>query len=164
LNLLEDESGRDQAKLTNGCEPEVKSLHLTAGGILPSDVSKYAVERARYMGKIERIDEQTGVAKLPAVGAAHEASQLPLDALSSPRGLLLEGAERTEVALRVEDGLDGGMTKSADQFVLQVCNADVKTQLFHVEAREVGAEAGPLETSPEHLLLARVAKAGELRI
>jgi len=45
------------------------------------------------LGKIERIDEQTRVAELPAVGAAHEAPQLSFDSLASPRRLPLEGAE-----------------------------------------------------------------------
>jgi hypothetical protein len=61
----------------------------------------------------------------------------------------------------VEDGFDGGGTESAYQLVLQVCDANVETQPFHVDASEVGAEAGPLETAPEHVLLARVTETGQ---
>jgi len=79
-----------------------------------SDVSKYAVERSRHLGRIERVDQKPRVADAPAVSAAHEAPQLPLDSLPSPRRLLLEGAEGSKLALRVKDGFDGGGTESAN--------------------------------------------------
>src|SRR5256714_12314747 len=59
---------------------------------------------------------------------------------------------------------DGSRTESTDQLVLQVCNTDVETQPFHVDASEVGAEAGPLETAPEHLLLALVTETCQRRV
>jgi hypothetical protein len=54
-----------------------------------SDVSKYTVQRPRHLGEIQRVDEETRVADLPAGAAAHEAPQLPFDSLPSPRRLLL---------------------------------------------------------------------------
>src|SRR5207245_830690 len=110
------------------------------------------------------IDKETRVSDLPAVGAAHESSQLSFDSLPSPRRLLLEGAEGSEVAVGVEDGFDGGGTEGADQLVLQVCDTDVETQLLHIGAREVGAEARLLETAPEHFLLAHVTQTGDPRV
>ena len=70
-----------------------------------------------------------------------------------PRSLLLEGAEGSELSLSVDDLLHGSGTESADQLLLQVCVARVETEAFHVGAGEAGAEAGPLETSPEFALL-----------
>jgi hypothetical protein len=116
------------------------------------------------LGKIERFDKQTRVAELAAVGAAHEAPQLCLASLASPRRLLLEGAEGSKVALRVKDGFDAGRAESADQLVLQVVDTNVETQPFHIGASEVAAEAGPFETAPEYFLLAGVAKTSESRV
>src|SRR5438552_99869 len=126
-------------------------------------VSKHAVQRPRYLRKIERLDEQTCVAELPAVGAAHEAPQLSFDSLASPGRLFLEGTEGSEVALRVEDGFDRGGAESADQLVLQIFDADVEAQPFHIEAGEMRAEPGPLEAAPEHDLLTCVTETGQPR-
>src|SRR6266508_5085452 len=104
------------------------------------------------------------VPNLPAGAAANEAPQLRIGALPSPRRLLLEGAERSEVALGVENAFDGGGAKCTDQLVLQVYDTDVETQPLHVEARELGAEAGPLETVPEQTLLARVTETGQSHV
>ena len=135
-----------------------------AGGLAEvpaSDIGEHAVEGSRHVGKIERVDENVRIADLPAVGAAQEASQLGLDASSSPIRLLLEGPEGAQIASRVEDGLDRAGTKSTDQLVLEVFDADVETQLLHVGASEAGGEPGSLKAAPEHLLLARVTDAGE---
>jgi hypothetical protein len=48
-----------------------------------------------------------------------------------------------------------------DELVLQVCNAHVETEPFHLDASQLGAEAGALETTPEVAFLAGVTKAGE---
>jgi hypothetical protein len=78
---------------------------------------------------------------------------------SSPRRLLLEGAERSEISLSVDDLFDGGGTEGADQLVLQVGDAHVETESLHIGASEVGAEAGPLETALEVALLCGVTEA-----
>jgi hypothetical protein len=127
-------------------------------------VSKHAVERARYLGEIERLEKEPRVAEFPAVGAAHEPSQLRFDVLSPPSRLLLEGAKRSEVALGVEESLDGGGAERAYQLVLEICNTNVKPQPFHVEAAEVGAEAGQLETAPEDVLLPSVTETSQSRV
>jgi len=90
---------------------------------------------------------------------AEEAPELVLSGPSSPRRLLLEGAERFKVTLSVDDLFHGGDTEGADQLVLQVCDAHVETESFHIGASEVGAEAGPLETALEIALLGGVAEA-----
>jgi hypothetical protein len=127
-------------------------------------VSKHAVERARYLGEIERLEKEPRVAEFPTVSAAHEPSQLRFDVLSPPRRLLLESAKGSEVALRLEESLDGGRAERAYQLVLQICNTNVKAQPFHVEAGEVGAEAGQLETAPEDFLLASVTETSQSRV
>jgi hypothetical protein len=119
-------------------------------------MSKYQVERPRHLGEIKRLDEQTRVSDLPPAAAAHEAAKLLLGGPSLPRGLLLEGAEGPKLTLSLNDLFHGGGTESADQLFLQVCVARVETQPFHLDAREVGAVAGPLETAPEVALLCGV--------
>ena len=86
-------------------------------------------------------------------GCAEEPPELFLVGPSLPRRLLLEGAERFQVALGVEDPFHRGRPERADQLVFQVCDADVETESFHVSACEVGAEACTLETTLEIGLL-----------
>jgi hypothetical protein len=116
-------------------------------------MSKYQVKRPRHLGEIQRVHEQPRVVDLPAAARAHEAPKLRLNGPPLLRGLHLEGAERSELTLSVDDLFDGGSTERADQLVLQVRDAHVETQPFHIGASEVGAEAGPLETAPEVALL-----------
>jgi hypothetical protein len=119
-------------------------------------MSKYLVKRPRHLGELKRVDEQTRVSDLPPPAAAHEAPKLLFGGPSLPRSLLLEGAEGPKLTLSVNDLFHGGGTKSADQLFLQVCVARVETQPFHIDAREVGAEAGPLKSAPEVALLGGV--------
>jgi len=129
-----------------------------ASGRRGSDVRKYTVKRARHLGEIERIDEQPSVVDLSAAAGSHEAPKLRLNRAPLLRGLLLEGAERSKVTLGVHDLFHGGGTEGADQLVLQVCDAHVETEPFHLGASQVGAEAGPLETAPEVAFLSGVAE------
>jgi hypothetical protein len=122
-------------------------------------MSEYAVQGPRHPGEIERLDEQTRVPDLPAAAAAHEAPELLLLASSVPRSLLLQRAEGSELSLGVDDLFDRGGAMSADQLVLQVCDAHVEPESFHLGAGEVGAETRPLETALELALLCGVAEA-----
>ncbi len=124
-------------------------------------MSEHQVERTRHLGEIERLDEQARVPDLAAAAAAHEAPKLLLGGPSLPRGLLLEGAEGSKVSESVDDLFHGGGTESADQLVLEVCDAHVETESFHLGASEVGAETGSLETSLELALLCGVTETRE---
>ena len=119
-------------------------------------MGKYVVERPRHLAEIKCLDEEAGVSDLPPAAAAHEAPELLLNRSSLPGRLLLEGAEGPEVSLSVDDLFHGGGTESADQLVLQVCDAHVETESFQIGASEVGAEAGPLEAALELALLGGV--------
>jgi hypothetical protein len=121
-------------------------------------VAKYAVERPRHLGEIQRLDEQPRVSDFPTAAAAHEAPQLLVGWAISPRGLFLQGAKRSELALRVDDLFHRGGTEGANQLVLQVCGADEKAQPLHAGASQPGAEAGSLETAPEVSVLSGVAE------
>jgi len=105
--------------------------------VFATETPKPAVKRPRHLGEIKRLDEQTRVPDLPAAAAAHEAPKLLLIGPSLPRRLLLEGAERSKLSLSVNDPFHRGGTKSADQLVLQVCDAHVETESFHIGASEV---------------------------
>jgi virginiamycin B lyase len=119
-------------------------------------VSKHPVERPRHLGEIERLDEQARVADLPAAAAAHEPSQLLRRRPSLPRGLLLEGAERSKLALSVDDLFHGGGAEGADQLVLEVGETREEPEPLHLLANEAGAEARPLEAAPEVAFLSSV--------
>ena len=122
-------------------------------------MSKYTLLRPRHSCEMQRLDEQARVSDLPASATTHEAPKLLLSAPSSPRRLPLEGAERSKLTLGVEDLFHGGGTERADQLILQVCDAHVETERFHIGATEVGAEAGTLETAPEVNFLCGVTEA-----
>jgi hypothetical protein len=117
---------------------------------------KHQVERPRHLGEIERIDEQSCVSDLPSAAAAHPPPKLLLGGPPLPRGLLLQGAEGSKVSLSVCDLLYGGGTESADQLVLEVCDAYVETEPFHVGAPEMRPEAGALETATVLAFFCRV--------
>src|SRR5437899_7879935 len=127
-------------------------------------MGKDTVQRPRHLGEIERIDQQGRVSDLPATAASHEAPKLFLMGPSLPRRLLLEGAERLELTLGVDDPFHGGCTEGTDQLVRQVCDAHVETESFHVGACEVGAEAGSLETALEVALLCGITEARQSEV
>src|ERR687896_456609 len=124
-------------------------------------MSEHTVQRARHLGEIERLDEQARVSDLPPAAAPHEAPKLRLEGASLPGRLLLQGAERSEVTLSVDDLFHGGRPEGADQLLLQVCDAHVEPESFHIGASEVGADAGPLETAPEVALLCGITETGQ---
>ena len=120
---------------------------------------KYTIERPRHARELQRVDQQPRVPDLPAAVGTDEAPKLLLAAPSSPRRLLLEGAERSKLTLNLDDLFHTGGTKAADQLVLQVGDAHVEPECLHVGATEVGAKAGPLRAAPEVALLAGVTQA-----
>jgi hypothetical protein len=122
-------------------------------------MSEHLLERPRHLAEIKCLDEEAGVSDLPPAAAAHEAPELLVNRSSLPGRLLLEGAEGPEVSLSGDDLFHGGGAESADQLVLQVCDAHVEAESFQIGPREVGAEAGAFETALELALLGGVTKA-----
>lgn len=122
-------------------------------------MGKHTVQRARDPGEIQRRDEQGGGSDLPAAVGAQEAPELLLLGPSLPRRLPLEGAERFEVTLSVDDPFNGGDSQGTDQLVFQVRDTHEEAESLHAGAREVGAETGPFETALEVALLCRVTEA-----
>ena len=120
---------------------------------------KDTIERPRHAGELQRVDQQPRVADLAAAVGANEAPKLRLAAASLPGRLLLEGAERSKLALSVDDLFHTGSTEAADQLVLQVGDAHIEPECFHVGPTEVGTEAGPLQTATEVALLTGVTQA-----
>ena len=56
-------------------------------------MGKHAIERSRYIGEIQGLDQQGPESALPAAFAAEEAPELFLNFASSPRRLVLERAQ-----------------------------------------------------------------------
>ena len=127
-------------------------------------MSQYTIQRPRHAPEIQRVDQQPRVADLPAAVGADEAPKLLLAAPCPPGGLLLEGAERSKLTLGLDNLFHTGGTKAAEQLVLQVGDAHMEAEGFHVGATQVGAEAGPLQTTPEVALLAGVTQARQAEV
>src|SRR2546423_4262062 len=114
-------------------------------GLSASDVAQESIERPRHLPELERVHEQRCIADLPPAAAAHEAAELLLGAPALPPRLLLKRAERAEISLRLDDPFDRVGPQRADQLVLEVGDADVEPELFHLVARQIRPETGPLE-------------------
>src|SRR6266404_3502606 len=114
--------------------------------------SQDACERLRHTVEVEGLDEERGVADLPASTAAHEAPQLVAHRTVAPDGLVLERPERGEIAVLGDDLLNARRAERADQLVLEVDLAD----------EEGGRNAGALERAAELGLLAGVAQTADM--
>lgn len=121
-------------------------------------MSEHGVQRPRHLREIERIHQQ---ARVPDLSVSQPASKLLLDGFPLLRGLLLEGAKRPELSLDCGDLLDDGGAEASDQLVLEVRDADVEAEPFHIDASEARAQADPLEAALEVGLLGSVAETGE---
>ena len=82
--------------------------------------------------------------------------------LGALRGLLLEAAERRELALGVEHALDGDRAERADQFVLEVRLAGEKAVIRGARGRVPFADAGTFERTAHVPQLGDVAQPREL--
>ena len=111
-------------------------------------MGQHSVERPGHVREIERFDEQARVADLAAATAAHEAPKLLVGAPSLPGRLHLQGAERPDLSLSIDDLLDGIGAECADQLLLQIDHAHVEAQPFHLDSSEVGA--GPVHARGSH--------------
>jgi len=127
-------------------------------------MGEQAVQRPRHPCELQGVDEQPRVSDLAAASRAHEAPQLLLSGPSSLGRLLLEGAERPELTLSVDDLFHRGGAEGADQLVLQVCDAHVEAERLHIGATEVGAEAGPRQTAAEVALPPYVTEARQSEV
>lgn len=124
-------------------------------------VGQDAVQGTGDAGGSEGFGEEPGVADLAAGLGAEEALQLLLAGPVALGGLLAEDAERRQVAVRGDEGLDPAGAQRSDQLVFQVYDAHVEAEAFQVVAGQDGAEAAPGQAAPEVRLLALVAQAGQ---
>ena len=89
------------------------------------------------------------------------AAELQLDRAPTPRELVLEVAERLELALRSDDLLHPGGPERADQLVLEVLDADVRRVAEH--APEPALLAGVAQPDDALALVLRGRAADRLR-
>src|SRR5271169_3085990 len=123
------------------------------------DAGQHAVQRAGQPGELERSGEHVAVVDLPPRAGAHEAAQLLLTGPVSLGWLPGEGAERAELALRLDQLLDPANAERADQLVFQVRHADEEPEPGQAGPVQPGAEPGLLQAAPEIALLPLVAQA-----
>jgi len=87
----------------------------------PVHARQREVERRRHAVELERVDEQGAVADLASGAGAEKAAQLRMQLAAALRGLLLEAAERHELALDIEHTLhrrraDGAAAAAGEGF------------------------------------------------
>jgi hypothetical protein len=109
-------------------------------------VGEYPLEWARDTVEIERVDDQHPVFQLPV---PEETPELCLDRQLSMRGLLLVGAERAQLPLRLEQFLHSRRTQCAGQLVLQVDVARIEAKRLELGAREGRAETASSKSTRE---------------
>ena len=73
-------------------------------------MSKYTVQRPRYLTEIQGADEQGAVLDLPSAASTHEAPKLLLNGPFLLGSLMLKSAESSKFTLNVDDLFDGGGT------------------------------------------------------
>lgn len=83
---------------------------------------------------------------------------------SALRRLLLEPAERNELALSVEDVLDGRRAKGADQFILEVGVAPEEARRFGACTRAFCTEPRPRQAASDVPLFPKVIQAGQPKV
>src|SRR5437899_23945 len=123
-------------------------------------MSEHAGQRARDSLRLEGLDEQRRIAEVAAT-VLQPAAQLRLDRSASPRGLVLEIAERLELSLRGDDLLYAGGTERANQLVLEVHGADVRRIAEHTP--EPAFLAGVAQADDAFTLVLRRGAADRLR-
>jgi predicted ATPase/class 3 adenylate cyclase len=121
-------------------------------------VREHPLERPWHAVEIERVDDPHPVLELPV---PEEPPELGLDRLLPMRGLLLVGAERTQVSLRREQLLHRRRPEGTRQLVLQVRIARIEAELLEIGAREDRAEARSSESPPEVALFRAVIETSE---
>ena len=109
--------------------------------------------------EIQRVDQRRRRSDLAAAVRTEESSEPFLIGPSTPLRLALEGPEGLQLALSLDDPLNGVGAEGADQLVLQIFDAHEEPERFHLGAREVGAQAGSLEAAAEVSFLRRVTQA-----
>src|SRR5918993_1239096 len=164
--------GRENAKVFLVDHPEVmveiserirSQLGIGTTPTPPPD-AEHPVEGAGHPGQVEGVDQQAGVAGLPALAGAHEPAQLGLGAAFPLGRLVLEDAERRELARGLDDPFDALGAHGPDQLVLQVGHAHVEPECLHPVGAGRGAEPGIREPAPDVACLARVTQAGQLDV
>src|SRR6266853_229730 len=106
------------------------------------------------MVEVERIDQESGVESLAAGMRADEATHMLERAAAALGGLLLQAAQRPQLALSLDHVFDCFETDGANQLVLEVGVAHI----------EVDLEAGVIDGPPEDVLLPRVDQPCELHL
>src|ERR1022692_320805 len=129
-----------------------------------SDVGENAVQGPGYLVQIHGAGQQARVAVLIAGPAAHEAAELVMCSPAPLGGLALQGPQRPELALRLDDSFHRAGPERPDQLVLQVEGAHEESERLHRGARCLGADPGSPQHAPEVVLLGSIAQTGQLDV
>ena len=138
MGLCPDRPGHVKFRHESEAFGRLHPYALGTAGRRHLDARQEEVQRPGHAVQVQRIHEKAGVADLPPAAAAHEATELLLGRSPAPRGLLLERAERPEVALDLGHPLHLGRPERSDQLGLQVGDADVEAQPLQMGVLGVG--------------------------
>jgi len=96
--------------------------------------------------------------------AADETAELFRCRPASLGGLALQGPQRPELALRLDDLFHLAGAERPDQLILKVDGAYEESERLHRGARPAGTDPGSPQRPPEVVLLRSVAQAGQLDV
>jgi hypothetical protein len=91
----------------------------------------------RHSVEIQGIDKQSCRSDFATPVGSEKAAQLILMSPSPPLRLVLKRAKQFKLSLRIDHSFYRGAAESADQLVLEVCNADIEPETFHIGSTEV---------------------------
>ena len=127
-------------------------------------MGQQALQRSWHAVEVERFHEQPRILDLAPTAGAHESPQLLFHGAAELGGLLLQDAERAQVAVGLHDPLHPRCAEGSNQLVFEVEHAHEETERLHPRSVQARPEPGPLETTDEVALLPRVAEAGEFEV
>ena len=122
------------------------------------------MEWPRNLLERDRLDEQPGIAQVPPGAASEEAVQLGIEGTLTPLPLLLERSKGTQVAVRLEDGLDRVEPDRPNQLGLEIGLADVEADIGHIGRRAWIADPRIDDGRAEHVGAIGVTQSGELEV
>src|SRR5713226_5280123 len=101
---------------------------------------------------------------LVAGPAAHEAAELVLRGPAPLGGLTLQGPQRPELALRLDDPFHRFGPERPDQLILQVEGAHEEAERLHRGAGRPGTDPGSPQRVPEVVFFGSVAEPGHVDV
>ncbi len=127
-----------------------------------SNVVEDGVERSRHRSGFDGFDQEPGVAESPPGLGPEKALKLRIRGTPPPFRLSLERTKGPQLTLGVEDPLDDCGPDRSNQFVLQILDAHVKSQIGHGVDGGRRPNTALMQAPPHEFGGVGIAKTGEV--